>query len=91
MDFALLDKPVFYYQFDYELFRQGHLGEGYFDYELDGFGPVCKERQKIICELDQLLSNKKENDRYQVRRAEFFTLKDRNNCKRTYEAIKDIK
>lgn len=39
-DFAYLEKPVIYYQFDQTDFRKGQHAEGYFSYEKDGFGPV---------------------------------------------------
>ena len=91
MDFALLDKPLFYYQFDYDEFRTRHLEEGYFDYERDGFGPVCTTERDLL-ELIPLCmdQNHIEDSQYRIRRKDFFTLKDRNNCKRTFEAIKEV-
>ena len=91
MDFALLDKPLFYYQFDYEIFRTGHLGEGYYDYQREGFGPVCQSESELLDALKVELENKSDKREYEVRRKNFFTLKDRNNSKRTYEAIVSIK
>ena len=92
MDFALLDKPVCYFQFDYEKFRSGHLGEGYFDYERDGFGPVCQYEADVLSALEEYVVDIQRNDAiYQKRRDEFFTLKDQNNCQRTYKAIQAIK
>lgn len=91
MDFALLDKPLFYYQFDYDEFRKRHLEEGYFDYVQDGFGPVRKNDYELLEDILAILNETyTENPQYQLRRDAFFTLKDRNNCKRTYEAIKRI-
>lgn len=92
MDFALLDKPLCYYQFDYEIFRNGHLGEGYFDYERDGFGPVCKAESDVLQTVEEyLLGTGSEPEEYQARREAFFTLKDRKNCQRTYDAIQKLK
>ena len=91
MDFALLGKPLFYYQFDYEEFRKRHLEEGYFDYERDGFGPVCSDERELFNGILLCMSpHHVEDSKYQFRRDDFFTLKDCNNCKRTYEAIKKI-
>lgn len=91
MDFALLDKPLFYYQFDYEEFRKRHLEEGYFNYECDGFGPVCYDESDLIERVISMIKGSGvENAMYQIRRDEFFTLKDRDNCKRTYDAVKNI-
>lgn len=60
--FAYLRKAILYYQFDKQKFFDTHTyRNGYFDYEKDGFGDVCKSskaiRKKIIdyihkdCEL----------------------------------------
>ena len=39
-DFAYLNKPIIYYQFDYSDFMKFHYGKGYFEYNTDGFGPI---------------------------------------------------
>lgn len=91
MDFAYLDKPVIYYQFDYEQFRKGHLNEGYFSYEEDGFGPVCYNKEQVIDALEECL--KKDcamEEKYIHRIDNFFDVRDKENCKRTYEAIKKM-
>ena len=91
MDFALLNKPLCYYQFDYEDFRKRHLEEGYFNYIDDGFGPVCKNEQELLNTISKYISETfSEDSIYQYRRDMFFTLRDCNNCKRTYEAIVKI-
>lgn len=91
MDFALLDKPLFYYQFDYDEFRSRHLEEGYFDYEHDGFGPVCINEKELLELLSlRMAPNYIDDLSYQTRRNDFFTLKDRDNCRRTFEAIKEV-
>lgn len=91
MDFAILDRPLYYYQFDYQEFRKRHLEEGYFDYEEDGFGPVCKtEKELLQCVFAEICGGHIVDSKYQMRRDLFFTLKDQNNCKRTYEAIRAL-
>ncbi len=48
-DFALLRKPVVYAQFDKDTFFGGHTYRpGYFDYERDGFGPVCTTLDQTV-------------------------------------------
>ena len=92
MDFALLDKPLCYYQFDYQEFRKRHLEEGYFEYETDGFGPVCKTETDVFRYIeDEISGSNAESRKYQLRREKFFTLKDQNNCMRTYEAIQALR
>lgn len=88
MDFAYMDKPVLYYQFDEEAFRKNHLAKGYFDYKKDGFGKVINNSEELVFELIKLVKNKYDDDQiFKSRRKEFFTLKDKENCNRIYNAI----
>lgn len=91
MDFAYMEKPVIYYQFDYKKFRKYHLPEGYFDYNDDGFGPICHNLDDVIKNLKT--SSAREmcmEGKYRKRAERFFDLKDASNCKRTYEAVKQL-
>jgi CDP-glycerol glycerophosphotransferase len=91
MDFALLNKPLFYYQFDYAKFREKHLRKGYFDYHRDGFGPVYDEESDLIAGIYNFFHcGLREDTTYSKRRYGFFTLRDQNNCARTYRAIKQL-
>ena len=91
MDFAYMKKPLLYYQFDYEKFRANHYAEGYFSYERDGFGPVCYDCEAVIAEIQKVITSGFENEKiYLARHKEFFTLFDQDNCKRNYEAIKEV-
>lgn len=91
MDFAYMGKPLSYYQFDYEKFREKHYSEGYFSYEADGFGPVCHTKEELMDVLLACAGNGfSEEEIYEKRRREFFTLKDRDNCKRNFEAIREL-
>lgn len=86
-DFAYLDKPVVYYQFDVERFRKYQYEEGYFDYENDGFGPVCYDSLSLFDCIEMLMSNKVD-EKYALRRKDFFMYRDKNNSERIYEAIR---
>ena len=91
MDVAYMRKPVLYYQFDYELFRKGHMGLGYYDYHKDGFGPICETCPQLIESLQDVMNRKYVMEEiYQKRCDEFFYFHDRDYCKRNYEAIKAI-
>ncbi len=91
MDFAYMKKPLLYYQFDYEEFRGNHYAEGYFSYERDGFGPVCYDYSSVMREVEKMVANGFEReDEYNRRHKEFFDLCDQQNCKRNYEAIKEL-
>ena len=91
MDFAYMDKPLVYYQFDYEDFRRGQYPEGYFDYKTDGFGPVFDSENDV---LDCLEAAAKggfvQGAEYSRRHDEFFDLCDTENCRRNFEAIMSL-
>jgi CDP-glycerol glycerophosphotransferase (TagB/SpsB family) len=82
-DFAYLEKPIVYYQFDKKEFRERQYAEGYFKYERDGFGPVCE----TLPELLKAMKSKPKKE-YAIREKEFFGFHDDKNCERIYEAIK---
>lgn len=91
-DFAYQDKPLAYYQFDYEKFRAGQYQEGYFSYQDDGFGPIVKQQDELLSWIEITLNNGCSNSSvYSQRINQFFTFRDNDNCKRTYNAICDLK
>lgn len=90
IDFAYMKKPLAYFQFDYEHFCQAHYQKGYFDYDIDGFGPVFKDENGLMDYIEKMAEKSFVNDeKYLKRHKEFFTLYDTDNCKRNYEAIKE--
>ncbi len=91
MDFAYMGKPTIYYQFDQEEFRKRHLTEGYFSYENDAFGPIIKLEKNVVDQIIKYIeADFKIESKYVQRINIFFTVRDTNNCKRTYDAIKEI-
>lgn len=91
IDFAYLQKPLAYYQADYEQFRKHHLPEGYFDYEKDGFGDVCYTREDMLRWVDQCVrSGFRQKELYRRRVEDFFEFHDQNYCQRNYLAIKKL-
>jgi CDP-glycerol glycerophosphotransferase (TagB/SpsB family) len=91
-DFGYMDKPVLYYQFDSNDFFKTHYKQGYFSYELDGFGPVLTEEAEVVDYLKNLIHyNCQVDEEYRQRIKKFFTIKDRNNCERIYESIIQLK
>ena len=91
MDFAYMKKRLMYYQFDYEDFRKGQYGEGYFSYENDGFGKVCYTIETALDEIEKAVGENFVNEEiYLKRHDEFFDLFDTNNCERNYRAIKEL-
>ena len=91
MDFGYMRKPMLYFQFDMKKFREGQYQQGYFEYKRDGFGPVCEKLEEVEQELEKAAANQLQNNVEYLRREEaFFPLWDSDNCKRNYEAIKEI-
>lgn len=92
MDFAYMKKPMLFYQFDYNKFREGQYEEGYFSYENDGFGPVFYINDNSL--MNFLKKSYKNNfifeSKYEKRFKKYFKLYDSNNSKRIYEHIKSI-
>lgn len=90
MDFAYQEKPILYYQFDREDFRENHLPQGYFNYDTDAFGPICKEEETLLQELNRCLqTDGTMAEPYLTRVHAFYTFHDADNSARTYEAIKE--
>lgn len=88
-DFAYLEKPVVYCQFDKQEFFKNHiLSQGYFDYERDGFGEVEYNLESTVARIVEYMKsgcNMKDNYRGMVRN--FFAYHDKSNSERIYEAI----
>lgn len=92
MDFAYMRKPVLYYQFDYERFRKGHMGAGYYDYHEDGFGPICSDADTLLTQLEYLAGKDfVMAPEYEERCDDFFYYNDRSYSRRNYEMIMAIK
>ncbi|WP_188264378.1 CDP-glycerol glycerophosphotransferase family protein [Pseudomonas sp. PSB11] len=89
-EMAALERAIVYFQFDASSFFGGNhtYKAGYFDYKLDGFGPVCETLNEALKELEHILSNNSQpSDKYLTRMRTTFAFHDQDNCKRVYEAI----
>lgn len=94
-DFAYMRKPTVYFQFDTELYREGHYTEGYYDYKTMAFGDVTEEIDETVDLLVQYIENDFEvrdefKEEFYRRVDEFFPLNDNHNCDRIYEGIQEI-
>lgn len=92
-DFAYMNKPILYYQYDTKDYLEKHIGKDcydtYYDFKRDGFGKVVDDEKELIKNIDMKIKSKfKQNKIYQDRIAKFFVLHDNNNCKRIFEEIK---
>lgn len=87
-DFSYMKKPVIYYQHDNDY----NFEEGYFQYESMGFGEVIKNEKELVNLIeDYLKDNCKMKETYENRVDTFYKYNDKNNCKRVYEAILNMK
>ena len=88
VDFAYMEKPILYYQFDQKKFREEHGQPAYFSYEEDGFGPVLiREDETVDYIIYSHQKNFKTEDKYMERMHSFFELRDTSNSERIYEKI----
>ena len=82
-DFAYLEKPEVFFQFDKEKFFSLHYKKGYFNFETDAFGEVVNSSSKLIDKIIYYIENDfKIEKKYQDRINETFKYHDKNNSKR---------
>lgn len=92
IDFALLQKPIVYCQFDEKQFFKNHPWKhGYFDYVEDGFGEVTYDMDSLIGLIIAYMKNGcKVHEPYRSRMERFFEFHDYCNCERVYKKIKEL-
>lgn len=90
-DFAFLNKPILYTQFDKNIIHKIHsvyTDSSYFDYERDAFGDVVYDCETAINKIVEIVNNGcKMDDKYKKRVDKFFKYKDNRNCERVYNEI----
>ncbi len=88
-DFAYMNKPIIYYQFDSN--NKKHYGDSYFSYQDDGFGPVSYTEEQVLEEMECFLIGGCKNIELYTRRAKkTFVYHDRKHCDRVYHKIKSL-
>jgi len=87
-DFAYMNKPVIYYQFDKEEFFDRQYKHSAFSADVHGFGPVCYAPNDVVKNLKEIHKNSfKMDELYYQRMRSIYQLYDKNNCKRVAQAI----
>jgi len=88
-DVAVLRKPLVYFHFEgHEDASNGHTEPGYFDYDVDGFGPVVTTANDALREILSAAEREfRQEDRFAARAAEELVLADGLACERTFRAI----
>lgn len=86
-DMVYMGKPICYYQFDEQEFRDKHFKEGYYSYR-EGLGPwIDNEKDLIECIVSYAKKNFEIQDLYKTRIANFFPIRDQKNCERIFNEI----
>ena len=84
-DMAYMYKPICYFMFDEKEYRSKHFAAGYYDYRL-GLGLWATTIEELLSNIETYVHNGMAMlDIHRKRTAQFFTLSDRNNCKRIYQ------
>ena len=90
-DFAYLKKPIIYYQWKNDDFHF-NLSESYFKYDEMGFGETIHDETDLIQLIKEyVLNDCQMKDKYQKRVDNFYKFHDKNNCKRIYDFIINMK
>ncbi len=90
-DMVYMKKPISFYQFDYDLFRKGQYGEGYFDYKDNPFGLSHETKDGVFKDIEHYIKEKFcVSEEYKRVHKEYFQLFDKNNCKRVYDVVKNL-
>ena len=92
-DVALLKKPIIYAQFDTDTFFSGDhtYDKGYFEYERDGFGPVCMDLETTVDAVIHCLKNGCEVETvYRERMEACFGQQPENRCQAVLDAVRKL-
>lgn len=90
-DMLYMKKPVVFYQFDYDKFRKGQYGEGYFNYRDNPFGKSFVKKEDVFDEIENYIRNGfNVGTDYQIAHSNYFKLYDKNNCERVYQVVKNL-
>ncbi len=90
LDFAYMQKPVLFYQFDEKRFFEAQYAKGYFSYRNSGLGSVVTTLDETIEALDALYARGlSPSDEFLTAHKNFFEIYDKNNCQRIYETLKN--
>ena len=93
-DFAYLRQPVIYAPFDTEEFRRGRglRKPGRFDPARDGFGETVYDAGAAAEVMIEAMENGcQAKPEYAERADRFFAFRDRKNCERVYNKIREMK
>ena len=88
-DFAYIKKPIIYIHFDIQEYRKNQFPKGYFNYDNDGFGPICYDMNCTIKYIIDEIYNKCQPKKFYLSRInKYFQFHDQSNNYRIFKQIK---
>ena len=93
LDLGYIKKPIIYAHFDYEEYRLINHQIELFNYNKDGFGPICKDLECTVSEIISHITNKcLLKKKFRKRIEKFITFTDgKNNDRIFFKITKKIK
>ena len=90
-DMVYMKKPIVFYQFDYDTFREAQYDKGYFQYGNNPFGKSYKKKEQVFDEIEIIIKRGFAiNDKYLTAHSEYFELFDKDNCKRVFDIVRAL-
>ena len=87
-DVYYMDKPVLFYQFDYDMYNQAH--GSYINMENDLFGNRSTTEDALLNDVEYFANNGfVENEKDRIAAPKYFEYRDNNNSKRIYDFLKN--
>ncbi|MDD6728779.1 MAG: CDP-glycerol glycerophosphotransferase family protein [Eubacteriales bacterium] len=87
-DVYYLDKPVLFYQFDYDMYKVAH--GSYINMETDLFGNRSTDENALLDDIEHFVQNGfEENETDRANAPMYFEYRDNNNSKRIYDFLKN--
>ena len=84
-DMMYMNKPMVFYQFDENKYRESHYKKGYLDYS--DVAPVVYQLPDLLKTVEQIITDDCYIGTYVKYYTKTFPLRDESNCKRVYEAV----
>lgn len=86
MDFMYMDRPILFYQFDVEKYKDEV--DSYIDLDNDMFGSVAYNKEQAVEEIIKIIEDEfKVQESQRIARNKFFRYNDNYNCERIYNCI----
>lgn len=89
-DFAYMEKPVIFYQFDYSEFYSKHYNEGPIQHKKQLFGPVVEKIDDVVAKIEAFLIGRENLDDYKKRIGLFIEKQQKSHNERVFDEIMKI-